>query len=80
MKEENALDEMEIAENGPSEFRADKLLIAAMDRYWKKETKSGRWHFTRTSSQQHLLSYGVSTGKTTAQRLNQPSKYPIMDL
>ena len=78
LKEENALDEMEIAENGPSEFRADKLLINAMDRYWKNETKSGQWHFTRTS-QQHLSDYCFPSGKATMQRLSQPSKYPIMD-
>ena len=78
LKEENALDEMEIAENGPSEFRADKILINAMDRYWKNETKSGQWHFTRTS-QQHLSDYCFPSGKATMQRLSQPSKYPIMD-
>ena len=41
LDEKNAIDEMEIAENGPSEFRADPLLIAAMDN-WKKETKTGK--------------------------------------
>ena len=47
LNEKNAMDEMEISENGPSEFRAEKLLVVAMDKYWKKETKSGQWHFTR---------------------------------
>ena len=41
LEEKNALDEMEIAENGPSEFRAEKLLLVAMDKYWKKTNKIG---------------------------------------
>ena len=68
---------MEIAENGPSEFKAEKLLLLAMQRYWKKETNSGQWHFTRQSSQ-NLINFG-SSGKTTEKILSQPSKYPIMD-
>ena len=63
------MDEMKISENGPSEFRAEKLLVVAMDKYWKKETKSGQWHFTRQSTQ-NLINFGVDgSGKT--------SKYPI---
>ena len=77
LEEKNALDEMEIAENGPSEFRAEKLLLVAMDKYWKKETNSGQWHFTQHSSQ-HLLDYGFH-GKTSTKTLNQSSKYPVMD-
>ena len=76
--EKNAMDGMEIAENGPSEFKADRLLTAAMNRYWKTETKSGQWHFSRQSSH-NILDYG-SCGKTSMKVLQQSSKYPVMDL
>ena len=79
LNEKNAMDEMEISENGPSEFRAEKLLVVAMDKYWKKETKSGQWHFTRQSTQ-NLINFGVDgSGKTSTKILNRASKYPIMD-
>ena len=60
LDEANAMDEMEIAENGPSEFRAEKLLMRAMNRYWKAETKTGQWHFTRQSSQ-NLIDFSLSS-------------------
>ena len=41
LNERNAMGEMKISENEPPEFRAEKLLVVAMDKYWKKETKSG---------------------------------------
>ena len=41
LDEANAMNEMEIAENGPSEFKAEELLVRAMNRYWENETKSG---------------------------------------
>ena len=79
LNEKNAMDEMEISENGPSEFRAEKLLVVAMDKYWKKETKSGQWHFTRQSTQ-NLINFGVNgSGKTSTKILNRASKYPLMD-
>ena len=31
LNEKNAMDEMEISEKGPSEFRAEKLLVVEMD-------------------------------------------------
>ena len=37
LTEKNPMDEMEIAENGSSEFKADKLLLLAMQRYWSKK-------------------------------------------
>ena len=33
LNEKNARDEMEISKNGPSEFRAEKLLVVAIDNY-----------------------------------------------
>ena len=46
LNEKNTMDEMEISENRPSEFREEKLLVVAMEKYWERETKSGHWHFT----------------------------------
>ena len=50
LTEENALEQMEIAENGPSIFRADPILETAMNSYWRASTSKGKWHFLRTSS------------------------------
>ena len=69
LNEKNAMDEMEISENGPSKFRAKKLLVVAMDKYLKKETKSGQWHFTRQSTQ-NLINFGVDGSGKTAKRQN----------
>ena len=44
------MDEMEISENGPFEFRAGKLLIVKMDKYWRKETKSDTFDILDTFS------------------------------
>ena len=33
LNEKNAMDEMEISKNWPSEFRAEKLLVVAIDNY-----------------------------------------------
>ena len=49
LKEEHALNEMEIAENGPKFAKADKILKAAMNMYWKNKEFSGEWHFTHKS-------------------------------
>ena len=50
LNEKNAMDEMEISENGPFEFRAGKLLIVKMDKYWRKETKSDTFDILDTFS------------------------------
>jgi hypothetical protein len=77
LEENNALDEMIIAENGPGLFQADKVIANAMNQYWKKDKSgSGRWHFVRESGS---LDYG-NCGKTTKKLLSEPSKYPIMDV
>ena len=39
---------MVIAENGPLLHQADEILERAMNSYWKKSTKDGKWHFVRT--------------------------------
>ena len=39
-------EEMEISENGLLLIHADKLLLAAMNKYWKKNG-DGEWHFVR---------------------------------
>ena len=44
MNEKNAMDEMEIFENGPSEFRAERLLVVAMDKYEKQNRDNGISH------------------------------------
>ena len=40
----NAMDELEISKNGPSDFRAEKLLVVEMDKYWKKNRDNGISH------------------------------------
>ena len=51
LKEEYALDEMEISENGPNLPNADKLLAAAMHKYWQSKANSldSSWHFCHKS-------------------------------
>ena len=45
VKEDYALDEMEIAENGPNLPNADKILASAMDKYWQAKGEGIDWHF-----------------------------------
>ena len=75
--EENALHEMEIAENGPSIFREDPLLEMAMNSYWKGTTEKGVWHFVRTSST--VMNYGKGHRKTEFRLLKEGLNFPIMD-
>ena len=49
LEENNALDEMMIAENGPSLFKPDEVISNVMSQYWKSESRSGRWNFVRES-------------------------------
>ena len=74
LSEENALDEMEIAENGPTLFKADRLLQSAMNKYWRTTTKNGKWHFLRSST----LTF-TNSGQTVSKLMKKPSKFPIMD-
>ena len=79
MKEENARDEMIIAENGTSLFRANAVLLAAMNQYWKTTSKTGKWHFI-TESSASILDYGSTYGKSTMRLLQKQSKFPVMEL
>ena len=42
LTEEDALEEMEISENGPKLVRADGVLKSAMNFYWKKRSEYGK--------------------------------------
>ena len=75
MKEEHALEEMLIAENGPDIVNADRLLISAMDRYWKENTEDGAWHFCHKS--EDIRSYGKPS-KVVQKHLNVQVKFPFM--
>ena len=46
LDENRAEEEMGISENGPLLIHADKLLLAAMNKYWKRNG-NGEWHFVR---------------------------------
>ena len=65
---------MEIAENGPTLFKADRLLQSAMNKYWRTTTKNGKWHFLRSST----LTF-TNSGQTFSKLMKNPSKFPIMD-
>jgi hypothetical protein len=78
LDEDNAMDEMMVAENGPTIFKANSVLFAAMNDYWKSSSKAGKWHFVRDSSS-NIKDYGSMYGKTTMRLMKQPSKFPIMD-
>ena len=80
LEEHNAMDEMIIAENGPTLFKANSVLSVAMNQYWKSCSKSGKWHFIRESSTSTILDYGSTYGKTSMRLMQKPSKYPVMDL
>ena len=49
--ESSALNELEISENGPMIFKADNILVSAMNTYWNVNGASGsaKWHFTTAS-------------------------------
>ena len=47
--EEQGLNEMIIAENGPFLHEADGIIERAMDHYWKENTTTGKWHFPRVT-------------------------------
>ena len=79
LDEKNAMDEMLIAENGPTIFQANSVLKAAMNKYWKENSKNGKWHFIRESTSS-ILDFGSTYGKTTMRLMQQSSKFPIMDV
>ena len=74
--EEHALNEMVIAENGPLLHHADEILELAMDRYWRKNTVNGKWHFLRNT--QDIRSYTGGASKVVGKLLDQKSKLSVI--
>ena len=76
LKEEHALEEMEIAENGPELVHADRLLSLAMDKYWKeKGTSDGTWHFCHKTDD--IRTYNKDS-KVVKKFMNVKPKFPFM--
>ena len=75
LTEEHSMEEMMIAENGPTLARADCVLKRAMDAYWKSVFEDGKWHFTRKCVNTYLGSHG----KTVSRLLQEKSKFPFQD-
>ena len=76
LREDHALDEMEIAENGPEFVHADKLLSCAMDKYWTDKNSEGRsWHFCHKSEDIRTFS---KNSKVVQKLLNVKAKFPFM--
>ena len=44
LNEKNAMDEIDISVNEPSEFRAKKLLVVEIDKYWKQNRDNSISH------------------------------------
>ena len=76
LKEEYALEEMEIAENGPELVHADKILVSAMGKYWQEMSKEGVWHFCHKTSD--IRTYTKSS-KVVEKFLKSKPKFPFMN-
>ena len=76
LTEEKALDEMEISENGPAFVKADTVLNAAMDNYWKSKKSDNFWHFIHKS---HDIRAHSGESKVVKKCLNMASRLPFMD-
>ena len=76
LTEEHALEEMQIAQNGPQLAKADALLKAAMDRYWKSKAGTNAWHFVRSGTS--IRDFCSNQSKVVARKLRQASKLPFM--
>ena len=76
LTEEHALNEMEIAENGPKFAKADRILKAAMNTYWEKKTFSGEWNFTHRSEDIRTFS---GKSKVMTKLMNETSKLSFME-
>ena len=70
MGEDAAIEEFEIAVNGPNLANCDSVIKEAMDSYWRGK----RWHFVRTSVLSHM-----SSDSTVSKRMNVSSHLPFMD-
>ena len=76
LKEDHALEEMEIAENGPELVHADRLLSLAMDKYWKeKDSADGTWHFCHNTND--IRTY-CKYSKVVKKLMNVKPKFPFM--
>ena len=60
LSEDHAVEEMQIAENGPLLQRADPLLDRAMNKYWKSNNEKGQWHFIRRTEDVRSYTGGSS--------------------
>ena len=82
LDEENALMEMDVAENGPTLSRADGVLRIAMNKCWAEHNShgKGKCHFIRTSSTNRLKDFDSEQGKSTARMMKEKSKFPFQDL
>ena len=76
LKEEYALEEMEIAENGPDFVHADKILVSAMGKYWQEMSKDRVWHFCHKTSD--IRTYTKSS-KVVEKFLKSKPKFPFMN-
>ena len=77
LKEDRALDEMEIAENGPEVVKADAVLSGAMNKYWaEKSPKDPSWHFCHKT--QDVRTY-AGESKVVKRLLSVESKLPFME-
>ena len=75
LKEIHALEEMEIAENGPELVHADKILTKAMSEYWAENSVDGKWHFCHKSNDIRTYS---NNSKVVQKLLNTKPKFPFM--
>ena len=75
LKEVHALEEMEIAENGPELVHADKILTNAMEKYWHENSRDGVWHFCHRSSD--IRTYNINS-KVVQKFLNTKPRFPFM--
>ena len=76
LTEENAHQEMVIAENGPVLVHATPLLTRALDKYFLNETKSSEWHFFPTYETGFYL---PDTSKTIKRLQKEQSRLSFMD-
>ena len=78
LTEDHALEEMQIAENGPLLQHADSLLDRSMNNYWKSNNERGQWHFIRRT--EDIRSYTGGSSKVLGKMLDDKSKLPFMDM
>lgn len=74
--EDNALNEMIIAENGPLLHHADIILEKSMDKYWDEHSTNGKWHFMRETAD--IRSYTGGASKVVGKLLEEKSKLSFM--